>query len=141
MSGFCYVDMFFVVLFFGGCCFKFLGSSHLLESQRSVHSSVLRSVCSFVFSSVRRSERFRALPGAKPQFSFAPAQIAKREKDWGQGMVMARAGEASVNIARHALEEMTVEWTRDVDSLQSLWLNLLDNKISPRNGQMATLLD
>jgi len=81
------------------------------------------------------------LPGAKPQFFFAPAQIAKREKDWGPGVVMARAGEASANIARHALEEMTVEWTRDVESLQSLWLNLLDNKISPRNGQMATLLD
>ena len=80
------------------------------------------------------------LPGAKPQFFFAPAQIAKREKDWGPGMVMARAGEASVNIARHALEEMTVEWTRDVESLQSLWLDMLDNKISPRHGQMATLL-
>ena len=79
------------------------------------------------------------LPGAKPEFFFAPAQIAKREQDWGPGVAMARAGEASAGVAAKIKGEMAVEWTRDVDGLQALWLNMLDNKVSPRKGQMVSL--
>ena len=79
------------------------------------------------------------LPGARPEFFFAPAQIAKRDMEWGPGVAMARAGEASARVAMKVKNEMSVEWTRDAEALQALWLDLLDNKVSPRKGQMVSL--
>ncbi|OYY90405.1 MAG: hypothetical protein B7Y45_07210 [Sphingomonas sp. 28-66-16] len=38
----------------------------------------------------------KALPGAKPSFFFAPAQIAKRDTDWGRGELMRRASQANI---------------------------------------------
>lgn len=35
---------------------------------------------------------------------------------------------------------MSVEWTRDMPGLQALWLDLLDNKVSPKRGLMVSLL-
>jgi hypothetical protein len=79
------------------------------------------------------------LPGAIPEFFFAPAQIAKRDKEWGPGAVMARAAESSARVAAKVKDEMTVEWTRDVQGLQALWLEMLDNRVEARRAQMVSL--
>ena len=80
-----------------------------------------------------------ALPGARPKFFFAPSQITKRNRDWGPGEVMLKAGEASAALSQRLRESMTVEWTRDVEGLQALWLEMLDNRIHPGRGQMVSL--
>lgn len=80
------------------------------------------------------------LPGAKPTFFFAPGQIAKREAEWGPGVVMMKAMMASAEVAKSVKDTMTVEWTRDVQGLVSLWNDLLDNKVSPNRGLMVSLL-
>ena len=80
------------------------------------------------------------LPGVKPRFFFAPAQIAKREKDWGSGVIMSKASHASAGLAEQVSREMTIEWTRDVNALKQLWLDLLDNKVSGDSGNMVSLL-
>lgn len=79
------------------------------------------------------------LPGAKPQFFFAPRQIAKRNEEWGNGVVMAKAAQASAEVAQRIVAQTSIEWTRDAESLQSLWLELLDNKVSGDRGQMVSL--
>jgi len=78
-----------------------------------------------------------ALPGAKPAFFFAPAQVARREQAWGAGVAMARAGEAAARLAAEL--PLSVTWTRDAESLQALWLAMLDNTVSPRSGHMVSL--
>jgi hypothetical protein len=80
------------------------------------------------------------LPGAKPTFFFAPAQIGKRNAEWGPGVVMGKAMTASAEVAKSLGDEMTVEWINDVDSLALLWSDLLDNKVSPKRGLMVSLL-
>lgn len=79
------------------------------------------------------------LPGAKPAFFFAPAQIAKRDAQWGSGVVMARATEASAEAAGFLLSRMHVDWTNDVEALADLWVNLLDNQVAPSRGLMVSL--
>jgi hypothetical protein len=79
------------------------------------------------------------LPGARPEFFFAPAQIAKRDQEWGPGAAMARAGEASALVAAKVKDSMSVEWTRGVEGLQALWLDMLDNRVSAQTGQMVSL--
>jgi hypothetical protein len=80
------------------------------------------------------------LPGAKPKFFFAPSQIAKREADWGPGVVMMKAMMASAEVAKKVQGDLAVEWIRDADGLAALWHDLLDNKVSPNRGVMVSLL-
>ncbi|MEH6634540.1 MAG: DUF2855 family protein [Halioglobus sp.] len=80
------------------------------------------------------------LPGAKPTFFFAPGQIAKRDNDWGPGVVMMKAMLASAEVAEMVQAKMTVEWTTDAEALVALWTELLDNKVAPTRGQMVSLL-
>ena len=80
------------------------------------------------------------LPGAKPTFFFAPAQIGKRDAQWGPGAAMAKAMAASAQVAQKWQGELAVEWTRDVDGLAALWRQLLDNEIAPSRGLMVSLL-
>lgn len=86
-----------------------------------------------------RAQHKQDLPGAKPQFFFAPAQIVKRDKEWGAGATMIKAGQACAQIAAELEDELTVEWTRDSAGLQTLWANMLDNKIPGNRGQMVVM--
>jgi len=79
------------------------------------------------------------LPGARPTFFFAPGHIAKRETDWGPGVVMMKAMTAAAEVAQSVQGQMEVEWTRDVQGLTLLWNDLLDNKVSPKRGLMVSL--
>jgi len=81
------------------------------------------------------------LPGAKPKFFFAPAHIAKRDAQWGAGEMWKRGGEAGAKLAALVADDMTIEWTRSAEGLQQLWLDMLDNKIPGKAGQMVSLLD
>lgn len=80
------------------------------------------------------------LPGARPTFFFAPTQIGKRNDEWGPGVAMTKAITASAQVAQKVRGEMTVEWTRDMQELATLWVDLLDNKVPPNHGLMVSPL-
>ena len=77
------------------------------------------------------------LPGAQPHFFFAPAQIEKRNAEWGGNIAITRAAEASARIS--ATLPLEVTWTRGIEDLKTLWIDLLDNKVAPSTGQMVSL--
>ena len=79
------------------------------------------------------------LPGARPTFFFAPAQVAKRDGEWGPGVALMKAMTASAEVARKVADELVVEWTYDVQGLAALWVDLLDNRVSPNRGLMVSL--
>ena len=79
------------------------------------------------------------LPGAKPTLFFAPAQIAKRNDDWGPGVVMHKATAASVELAQRVAPSLSIEWTYSALDLQRLWLEMLDNRVAPSSANMVSL--
>lgn len=79
------------------------------------------------------------LPGAKPTFFFAPGQIAKREKDWGPGVLMMKAMEATMTIAGQIQNNIQIEWSSGAEAVDQSWQNLLDNKVPGSVGIMASL--
>ncbi len=80
------------------------------------------------------------LPGATPTMFFAPAQVAKRDEDWGSGVAMNKATEASAQVVLGIQSTIKIEWTKGAEALQALWAKMLDNDIPPNRSQMATLL-
>lgn len=79
------------------------------------------------------------LPGPKPELFFAPAQIMKRDAEWGPGVVMGRATEAVVDIARQVSDRVQIEHVSGADAVADAWAELVDNKVSPNRGLIGSL--
>ena len=79
------------------------------------------------------------LPGAKPVFFFAPAQMDKRDKEWGEGMLFQKAFVAGAQLAANIKDIVKVELIAGPAEVDQIWKDMLDNKVSARRGIMASL--
>jgi Protein of unknown function (DUF2855) len=80
------------------------------------------------------------LPGPVPQFFFAPAQIAKRNADWG-----AQALQERVTDAWHGFSGWTDTWLRIESSvgpaeIERTYRRLLGGNVDPRSGAVCSLV-
>ncbi|MCP3906592.1 MAG: DUF2855 family protein [Oceanicoccus sp.] len=85
--------------------------------------------------------RMEKLPGAKPTFFFAPGHIAARDAEWGPGATMLKGMEHSLKVAAELNHLINVEWVHGAEQLQTIWGELLDNKVAASRGLMISLLD
>jgi len=86
------------------------------------------------------------MPGAKPEFFFAPAQIGKRNKDWGPGVLfqkayaaVQKAYAAGAQLAARTSDNLDVEFLNGMEAARDIWIETLDNKVSPKRGIMVAL--
>lgn len=79
------------------------------------------------------------MPGAKPEFFFAPAQIGKRNKDWGPGVLFQKAYAAGAQLAARTSDNLDVEFLNGMEAARDIWIETLDNKVSPKRGIMVSL--
>ncbi len=80
-----------------------------------------------------------ALPGPRPEMFFAPSQIEKRDAEWGRGEVLRRAGIAMAELVRDVSASVTIEHMEDVTAAASAWRDLVENRVAPTRGLMASL--
>jgi NADPH:quinone reductase-like Zn-dependent oxidoreductase len=81
------------------------------------------------------------LPGAKPEFFFAPGQIAKRTKDWGPAGLQERIG-ASWTAFRDSTDAwLSVKRGYGREAVETVYRETLDAKTSPAEGQVISLWD
>ena len=79
------------------------------------------------------------LPGAKPTFFFAPGQIAKRDKEWGAGILFSKASEESVKLAEQVKNQIKIERISGADAASEIWKDMLDSKVRPNRGIIVSL--
>ncbi|MBA4048786.1 MAG: DUF2855 domain-containing protein [Sphingomonas sp.] len=76
----------------------------------------------------------RDLPGARPAFFFAPAQIAKRDADWGAGVLMRRAVEANIAACATLAARMQVEARNGADAIAAAYAEMVSGRTPPDRG-------
>ena len=79
------------------------------------------------------------LPGSQPVFFFAPAQIDKRNADWGPGVLAQKGYAASAELALKLQGQLSIEHHRGAEACAGIWRDLLDNKVSGQRGVMVSL--
>lgn len=79
------------------------------------------------------------LPGARPQFFFAPDQRLKRAKEWGPGGIDQRFGAAWSGFAPHLGKWLKVTESRGTDSVKKVYLDTLNGHVSPEEGHILSL--
>ncbi len=77
-----------------------------------------------------------SLPGPRPQMFFAPAQIEKRRKDWGPGIVEAKIAEAVDRLARESASWLDVVISEGPEAVARVYADTVRGDISPQTGQI-----
>ena len=81
------------------------------------------------------------MAGPSPEFFFAPAQIEKRNTDWGAGEPMRRVGEAFAEYVTFSDEWLTIDHAAGADALVEAWDSLVGGQVGPEVGLTRTLND
>lgn len=79
------------------------------------------------------------LPGVKPQFFFAPAQIAKRRDDWGPGVVEREIGAAWQRVAATASDWMEVAVHEGIAASLDVYRDLAKGRADPATGHVVKI--
>mgnify|MGYP000002558328 FL=1 len=76
------------------------------------------------------------LPGPKPQFFCAPAQIAKRRAEWGAGEINRQITAAWQRIANDAADWLDIIPHSGLAAAPALWTRLASGAVPPREGHI-----
>ncbi len=79
------------------------------------------------------------LPGAKPEFFFAPAQIQKRSAEWGPAKFQETLGTGWQAFADWSQGWLQVERAEGRDALEAAWANAVAGSVSPNSGIVRSL--
>lgn len=77
------------------------------------------------------------LAGPKPEFFFAPSQIALRSKEWGKAGLDARVGEAWRDFARWSDVWLDYRSTSGAEPVRGVFDNMATGAVDPRLGHIC----
>jgi hypothetical protein len=80
-----------------------------------------------------------ALPGPKPEFFFAPAQIVKRTKDWGPDGLGRRLAAAWTKFVDASDAWLRVVRSHGPEAVERVYRELLAGRADPAEGQILSL--
>lgn len=81
------------------------------------------------------------LVGPKPEFFFAPAQIARRTKEWGRDGLDQRVGSAWRQFSDWCHNWLRIERTDTAAGVERLYGELLAGRVDPRVGHVCHMGD
>lgn len=74
------------------------------------------------------------LPGPRPAFFFAPAQIAKRDTEWGRGEMMRRATAANIAFCGTLGDRMTIVHATGGEAIAAAYRAMVAGETPPDRG-------
>ena len=78
-------------------------------------------------------------PGPRPEFFFAPSQLAKRGKEWGREVLEQRMGGALRTFMSDARRWLRLEESSGTDAVLSTWDALVSGNVDPAAGHVLSL--
>jgi Protein of unknown function (DUF2855) len=81
------------------------------------------------------------MPGAAPAFFFAPAQIAKRDGEWGSGETMRRAGAANAAFIAQLGDRLLIVHHHGGAAIATAWTETVAGRTPPTQGLILNFAD
>jgi hypothetical protein len=79
------------------------------------------------------------IPGVKPQFFFAPSQLAKRGKEWGRDVLNERIDAALSSFVADSHRWLEVQVGKGPDAVQQAYNNLTSGQVRPETGLILSM--
>ncbi len=83
----------------------------------------------------------RNIPGPAPQFFFAPSQITKRTREWGDEEFARRSGAALDAFVADSRRWMGVDHSSGTAGMAQVYADTLEGRITPDRGQIVRPTD
>lgn len=115
------------------------GNASLLARIHTHFDDALRHSCRVGATHWEETTPSGVLAGPKPQFFFAPSQLAKRGKEWGRAELEARMSSALSMFLDNSTRWMTVEHGQGPDAVLAVWDSLISGSIDPAVGHILSL--
>lgn len=80
-----------------------------------------------------------ALPGPRPEFFFAPTQLAKRVGEWGPAEFERRLGESWQSFVAYARDWLSVVDGQGPDEVARQWTRMAGGDVDPTQGLMLSV--
>jgi hypothetical protein len=89
----------------------------------------------------KAGQRDEDLPGAKPEFFFAPSQIQKRAAEWGPDAFRQRVGDSWSRFRASTDAWLQVHEGRGREALERISRDTLEGRAKPSDGHVLSLWD
>jgi hypothetical protein len=117
------------------------GSGDLLKAVHGHFGDQLRHSCAIGITHWDSERSSGDLPGPTPEFFFAPAQIQKRAKDWGPDGLQQRLGAAWSSFRVFTEGWLQVRRGAGRDAVERVYLETLEGRTEPAQGNVLSLWD
>lgn len=81
----------------------------------------------------------KGLPGPRPEFFFAPTQMAKRSKEWGRDVFNERIYTALSLFLEDSTRWLTIRHSHGGDALTDIYMQLVEGRVRPETGHILSL--
>lgn len=81
------------------------------------------------------------LPGAQPEFFFAPSYVAARLSDWGPAEFERRLGESWIGFTAFARGSLDIVERHGAEAVAQQWRRMAQGDVDPAEGLMLSLHD
>jgi hypothetical protein len=115
------------------------GNGQVKERVHNTLSADLKHSCAVGISHWDQFQPHLEVAGVKPQFFFAPAQIAKRRADWGPGVVERKITESWKRLAAEAGAWLDIVVHDGIGQAAGVYAALADGSANPREGHIIRL--
>ena len=79
-----------------------------------------------------------SVPPPKPEFFFAPSQLAKRGKEWGREELNRRIADALGVFIESTTRWMTIRHTHGAEAITALYCDLVSGRVAPSVGNIVS---
>lgn len=115
------------------------GDGKLLHAVHHHFKDQLKYSCIVGATHWENRETQHQLPGAKPQFFFAPTQVGKRSKDWGYDGLVGKLGEGWRTFLPSVERWLEVRTGRGPEAVAATYREVLEGRQPPKLGHMLAL--
>ena len=115
------------------------GSARILSDLHHHYGNNMKYSCRIGATHLEGFGEVEDLPGATPEFFFAPGHLQTRSKELGAGEFMLRLGGAYVGFRQFCDGWLSVQRSSGADAVQATYQQVLAGKADPASGQIISL--
>ena len=115
------------------------GSSRVLTDLHHHFGDQMKHSCRIGATHITEMSPLGDLPGARPQFFFAPAHVKSRSEEIGPGPLMKQMGGAFAGFRRFSDSWLQVQHNRGPEAVNRAYQEVLAGKTSPASGQVISM--
>lgn len=115
------------------------GSAKVLSDLHHHYGDNMKHSCRIGATHYDETGTVKDLPGARPEFFFAPTHVKTRSEELGAREFMTRQGMAYVEFRQFADSWLRVEQSYGADAVGSIYQAVLAGKADPASGQVISM--